>query len=110
MELTDRLWALRSKEIPRKIEVDQMEFKTADGSDGKFKVFLNKRYKYIDPNIIANKTPAPTISNLARSNAIKITTVNNNNTPFVLPRLAEPDTLSKGFLLLLFVFIYLLNF
>ena len=44
-ELTDRLWALRSKEIPRKIEVDQMEFKTADGSDGKFKVFLNPRYK-----------------------------------------------------------------
>ena len=44
-ELTDRLWALRSKDIPRKIEVDQMEFKTADGSDGKFKVFLNKRYK-----------------------------------------------------------------
>jgi hypothetical protein len=45
LELTDRLWALRSKDIPRKIEVDQMEFKTADGSDGKFKVFLNKRYK-----------------------------------------------------------------
>ena len=45
LELTDRLWALRSKEIPRKIEVDQMEFKTADGSDGKFKVFLNPRYK-----------------------------------------------------------------
>jgi len=44
-ELTNRLWALRSKEIPRKIEVDQMEFKTADGSDGKFKVFLNPRYK-----------------------------------------------------------------
>ena len=45
LELTDRLWALRSKDIPKKIEVDQMEFKTADGSDGKFKVFLNKRYK-----------------------------------------------------------------
>ena len=45
LELTDRLWALRSKEIPRKVEVDQMEFKTADGSDGKFKVFLNPRYK-----------------------------------------------------------------
>ncbi len=44
-ELTDRLWSLRSKEIPRKIEVDQMEFKTADGSNGKFKVFLNPRYK-----------------------------------------------------------------
>jgi hypothetical protein len=45
LELTDRLWTLRSKDIPRKIEVDQMEFKTADGSDGKFKVFLNPRYK-----------------------------------------------------------------
>ena len=45
MELTDRLWALRSKEFKRKTEVDQMEFKTADGSDGKFKVFLNPRYK-----------------------------------------------------------------
>lgn len=45
LELTDRLWSLRSKEIPRKVEVDQMEFKTADGSDGKFKVFLNPRYK-----------------------------------------------------------------
>ena len=45
LELTNRLWALRSREIPRKIEVDQMEFKTADGSDGKFKVFLNPRYK-----------------------------------------------------------------
>lgn len=44
-ELTDRLWALRSKDIPRKIEVDQMEFKTADGSDGKVRVFLNPRYK-----------------------------------------------------------------
>lgn len=45
LELTNRLWALRSKEVPRKVEVDQMEFKTADGSDGKFKVFLNPRYK-----------------------------------------------------------------
>jgi hypothetical protein len=44
-ELTDRLWTLHSKEIPRKIEVDQMEFKTADGSDGKVKIFLNPRYK-----------------------------------------------------------------
>ena len=43
--LTDRLWALHSKDIPRKIEVDQMEFKTADGSDGKVKIFLNPRYK-----------------------------------------------------------------
>jgi hypothetical protein len=45
LELTDRLWTLHSKEIPRKIEVDQMEFKTADGSDGKVKIFLNPRYK-----------------------------------------------------------------
>jgi hypothetical protein len=45
LELTDRLWSLRSKDIPRKIEVDQMEFKTADGSDGKVKIFLNPRYK-----------------------------------------------------------------
>ena len=45
LELTDRLWALHSKKIPRKIEVDQMEFKTADGSDGKVKIFLNPRYK-----------------------------------------------------------------
>ena len=45
LELTDRLWTLRSKEFKRKTEVDQMEFKTADGSDGKFKVFLNPRYK-----------------------------------------------------------------
>ena len=45
LELTNRLWVLRSKEVPRKVEVDQMEFKTADGSDGKFKVFLNPRYK-----------------------------------------------------------------
>jgi hypothetical protein len=46
LDLTDRLWALRSKEFKRKTEVDQMEFKTADGSDGKFKVFLNPRYKH----------------------------------------------------------------
>jgi len=45
LELTDRLWALRSRKIPRKIEVDQMEFKTADGSDAKVRVFLNPRYK-----------------------------------------------------------------
>ena len=45
LELTDRLWSLRSKDIPRKIEVDQMEFKTADGSDGKVRIFLNPRYK-----------------------------------------------------------------
>jgi hypothetical protein len=45
LELTDRLWALYSKDIPRKIEVDQMEFNTADGSDGKVKIFLNPRYK-----------------------------------------------------------------
>jgi len=45
LELTDRLWTLHSKDIPRKIEVDQMEFKTADGSDGKVKIFLNPRYK-----------------------------------------------------------------
>ena len=45
LELTDRLWSLRSKDIPRKIEVDQMEFKTADGSDGKVRIFLNQRYK-----------------------------------------------------------------
>ena len=45
LELTDRLWVLRSKNFPRKVEVDQMEFKTADGSEGKFKVFLNPRYK-----------------------------------------------------------------
>ena len=45
LELTDRLWTLHSKEIPRKIEVDQIEFKTADGSDGKVKIFLNPRYK-----------------------------------------------------------------
>jgi len=45
LELTDRLWALHSKKIPRKIEVGQMEFKTADGSDGKVKIFLNPRYK-----------------------------------------------------------------
>lgn len=44
-ELTDRLWTLRSKEIPRKIEVDQMEFTTADGSEGKVRIFLNPRYK-----------------------------------------------------------------
>ena len=44
LELTDRLWSLRSKDIPRKIEVDQMEFKTADGSDGKVRIFLNQRY------------------------------------------------------------------
>jgi len=45
LELTDRLWTLRSKEIPRKIEVDQMEFITADGSEGKVRIFLNPRYK-----------------------------------------------------------------
>jgi len=45
LELTDRLWTLHSKDIPRKIEVDQMEFKTADGSDGKVRIFLNPRYK-----------------------------------------------------------------
>ena len=45
LELTDRLWTLRSKEIPRKIEVDQMEFMTADGSEGKVRIFLNPRYK-----------------------------------------------------------------
>lgn len=44
-ELTNRLWALRSKNFPKKVEVDQMEFKTADGSDGKVKVFLNPKYK-----------------------------------------------------------------
>lgn len=44
-ELTDRLWTLRSKEIPRKIEVDHMEFTTADGSEGKVRIFLNPRYK-----------------------------------------------------------------
>jgi hypothetical protein len=45
LELTDRLWTLRSKEIPKKIEVDQMEFMTADGSEGKVRIFLNPRYK-----------------------------------------------------------------
>jgi hypothetical protein len=45
-ELTDRLWSLRSKEFPKKVEVDQMEFKTADGSDGKVKIFLSPRYKH----------------------------------------------------------------
>jgi hypothetical protein len=45
-ELTNRLWSLRSREFPKKVEVDQMEFKTADGSDGKFRVFLNPRNKH----------------------------------------------------------------
>jgi hypothetical protein len=45
LELTDRLWASRSKDLPRKTEVDQIEVKTADGSDAKIRVFLNPRYK-----------------------------------------------------------------
>lgn len=44
-ELTNRLWALRSKDFPKKVEVDQMEFKTADGGDGKVRIFLNTKYK-----------------------------------------------------------------
>ena len=50
----------------------------------------------------------PTIFNFAISNAINSNVKNNNKSPFGLDKLAEPDALSKGFILLLFVFTLLL--
>ena len=52
----------------------------------------------------------PIISNLESSNAIRITPKNNNKRPFGFTKLAEPDILSKGFILLLFVITLIIYF
>lgn len=45
MELTNRLWTLRSKNFSKRKLVDQMEFLTADGSEGLVKIYLDSNYK-----------------------------------------------------------------
>lgn len=45
MELTNSLWALRSRDFPKRKLVNQMEFNTADGSDGLVKIYMDSTYK-----------------------------------------------------------------
>jgi len=43
--LTDKLWSIRNKEFKNKTKVDQLQFKTSDGSDGLVQFYINPRYK-----------------------------------------------------------------
>lgn len=42
--LSDNLWSIRNKNFLKKTMVDELTFKTADGSDGLVKVFVNPKY------------------------------------------------------------------
>lgn len=46
-EVTDKLWSNRNKIYDRKTQVDQINFKTSDGTDGLVKIVINPRLKYI---------------------------------------------------------------
>ena len=45
LELSNRLWALRSKNYPTRKMVDQMDFQTAEGAQGQIKLYLDSNYK-----------------------------------------------------------------
>ena len=44
--LTDKLWSIRNREFKNKTKVDQLQFKTSDGSDGLVQFYINPRYKH----------------------------------------------------------------
>ena len=43
-DLADNLWSMRNKRFSKKTMVDQINFQTADGTDGFVKVFVNPKY------------------------------------------------------------------
>jgi hypothetical protein len=43
-DLADNLWSMRNKKFSKKTMVDQINFQTADGTDGFVKVFVNPKY------------------------------------------------------------------
>jgi hypothetical protein len=43
-DLADNLWSMRNKKFFKKTMVDQINFQTADGTDGFVKVFVNPKY------------------------------------------------------------------
>lgn len=43
-DLADNLWSMRNKRFSKKTMVDQINFQTADGTDGFVKVFINPKY------------------------------------------------------------------
>jgi len=43
--LTDKLWSIRNREFKNKTQVDQLQFKTSDGTDALVKIYINPRYK-----------------------------------------------------------------
>jgi hypothetical protein len=45
VSLTNKLWANRNKEYDKKTKVDQIQFKTSDGSDALVQFYINPRYK-----------------------------------------------------------------
>lgn len=44
--LTDKLWSVRNDDFTKKTQIDQLTFKTSDGSEGLVKVFINTRLPY----------------------------------------------------------------
>lgn len=45
--LAEKLWAMRNKEFDKKTMVDEFLFKTSDGADGRIRIVINPRLKYI---------------------------------------------------------------
>jgi hypothetical protein len=46
IELTNKLWANRNKQYDKKTKVDQLQFKTSDGSDALVQIYINPRYPH----------------------------------------------------------------
>ncbi len=43
-DLASSLWSMRNKKFSKKTMVDQLDFQTADGTDGLVKIFVNPKY------------------------------------------------------------------